>query len=91
VDGWPAGQAMVVADETRSGDAVLSVVREMDNSGPPPTFMIGPQGGFSETELVFLRALPFVTIVDLGPRILRAETAAVAVLTCWQAACGDWS
>ena len=91
VDGWPAGQAMIVADETGSGDAVLSVVRAMDSSGPPPTFMIGPQGGFSETELVFLRALPFVTTVDLGPRILRAETAAVAVLTCWQAACGDWS
>ena len=91
VDGWPAGQTMIVADETGSGDAALSVVLKIDSSGPPPTFMIGPQGGFSETELVFLRALPFVTTVDLGPRILRAETAAVAVLTCWQAACGDWS
>ena len=37
----------------------------MDSSGLPPTFVIGPQGGFSETELVFLRALPFVTTVDL--------------------------
>ena len=91
VDGWPAGQTMIVADETGSGDAALSVVLAMNNSGPPPTFMIGPQGGFSETELVLLRSLPFVTSVDLGPRTLRAETAAIAVLTCWQAACGDWS
>jgi 16S rRNA (uracil1498-N3)-methyltransferase len=68
----------------------LSVILTMDSSGLPPTFVIGPQGGFSETELVFLRALPFVTTVDLGPRILRAETAAVAVLSCWQAARGDW-
>ena len=91
VDGWPAGQTMIVADETGSGDAALSVILAMNNSGPPPTFVIGPQGGFSETELVLLRSLPFVISVDLGPRILRAETAAVAVLTCWQAACGDWN
>ena len=81
---------MLVADETGNGDGPLSVILAMDSSGLPPTFVIGPQGGFSETELVFLRALPFVTTVDLGPRILRAETAAVAVLTCWQAARGDW-
>jgi 16S rRNA (uracil1498-N3)-methyltransferase len=90
VDNWPASQTMLVADETGNGDAPLSVILTMDSSGLPPTFVIGPQGGFSETELVFLRALPFVTTVDLGPRILRAETAAVAVLSCWQAARGDW-
>ena len=53
--------------------------------------LIGPEGGFSESELVFLDTLPFVINVSLGPRILRAETAAVAILSCWQAFNGDWA
>lgn len=52
--------------------------------------LIGPEGGFSPEERERLRALPFTTAVSLGPRILRADTAAVAALTLWQAAVGDW-
>lgn len=52
--------------------------------------LIGPEGGFSPEERERLRALPFATAVSLGPRILRADTAAVAALTLWQAAVGDW-
>ena len=56
----------------------------------PWTILIGPEGGFSPEERARLRALPFTTAVSLGPRILRADTAAIAALTLWQAALGDW-
>jgi 16S rRNA (uracil1498-N3)-methyltransferase len=52
--------------------------------------LIGPEGGFAPEERERLRGLPFVTAVSLGPRVLRAETAAVAALTLWQASVGDW-
>ena len=58
--------------------------------GMPWAILIGPEGGFSPEERERLRALPFTTAVSLGPRILRADTAAVAALTLWQAAVGDW-
>ena len=64
---------------------------------PPPTgrggwaILIGPEGGFSNEERARLRALPFVTAATLGPRILRADTAAISALTLWQAALGDWT
>ena len=51
--------------------------------------MTGPVDGFAESELDALRKLPFVTPVGLGPRLLRADTAALAVLACWQAVLGD--
>ena len=59
--------------------------------GGPWAVMTGPEGGFSESELDGMAKLPFVTAVRLGPRILRADTAAAAVLVCWQNHLGDWS
>ena len=53
--------------------------------------LIGPEGGFSTSELDKILKLPISVPVSLGPRILRAETAAVAALTCFQAMTGDWS
>lgn len=88
---WPHDHTVLVADEHGGGAPLLPVLDEISQGTlVPPAFVIGPQGGFSETEVVFLRGLPFVTTVDLGPRILRAETAVAAVLSCWQAARGDW-
>ncbi|MNT89749.1 Ribosomal RNA small subunit methyltransferase E [compost metagenome] len=52
--------------------------------------LIGPEGGFSDEERAKLRALPFVVPISLGPRILRADTAAVAALAVIQAIIGDW-
>jgi len=52
--------------------------------------LIGPEGGFSEAERDRLKALPFAHVVSLGPRILRADTAAVAAMTLWQQSLGDW-
>ncbi|MEM7671449.1 MAG: 16S rRNA (uracil(1498)-N(3))-methyltransferase [Pseudomonadota bacterium] len=58
--------------------------------GGPWLVLIGPEGGFSQAEAAGLRADPRALCVSLGPRILRADTAAVAALTIWQAALGDW-
>jgi 16S rRNA (uracil1498-N3)-methyltransferase len=52
--------------------------------------LVGPEGGFDAGERAMLAALPFVVPVSLGPRILRADTAAVAALALVQAALGDW-
>jgi len=57
----------------------------------PWAILIGPEGGFSDSEKTRLRSLPFVHPISLGPRILRADTAAVAAITLWQAALGDWA
>ncbi len=57
----------------------------------PAAILTGPEGGFAKDELDGLLKLPFVVPVGLGPRILRADTAALAALACWQAHCGDWS
>ena len=56
----------------------------------PAAILIGPEGGFSPAERARLRGLPFVRPVSLGPRILRAETAALATMAIWQAVKGDW-
>ena len=74
---------MLIAEGLKQGD----IAQAGDNVG----FVIGPEGGFVKSELDALRQLPFSTALGLGPRILRAETAALAALACWQALCGDWS
>jgi 16S rRNA (uracil1498-N3)-methyltransferase len=88
---WPEGRALIFCDETLSDDPLW---RESGEAGPwppaPAAILIGPEGGFSPEERSRLRALPFAVPVALGPRILRADTAAVAALTLWQAARGDW-
>jgi acetyl-CoA C-acetyltransferase len=58
--------------------------------GAPGSILIGPEGGFSERERKQLCAMDHAHAVALGPRILRADTAAVAALTLWQTAIGDW-
>lgn len=85
---WPKGRILFTLDETGGGAAITDVL-SCAGSGPS-AFLVGPEGGFSKSELDLLRRSPFVTHINLGPRILRAETAAVAGLTCWQALCGDW-
>ncbi|ADL00143.1 16S rRNA (uracil(1498)-N(3))-methyltransferase [Brevundimonas subvibrioides] len=85
LDGWDPSRRLMFCDET-GGAPVASAVTE---SGPW-AILIGPEGGFSPEERDRLRALPFTTAVSLGPRILRADTAAIAAMTLWQAAVGDW-
>ncbi len=86
LSGWDARRRILWADESRIGPAgVLAAA-----ASGPWAILIGPEGGFSERERARLSDLPFVTPISLGPRILRAETAAVAALVLWQAALGDW-
>lgn len=59
-------------------------------SGPIHAFLIGPEGGFSAHEMDLMSKYPFVKRISVGPRILRAETAALSALSCWQAVLGDW-
>jgi 16S rRNA (uracil1498-N3)-methyltransferase len=85
LDAWEDGRRLMFCDET-GGAPVASAVTQ-----PAPwSILIGPEGGFSPDERERLRGLPFTTAVSLGPRILRADTAAIAAMTLWQAAVGDW-
>ncbi len=82
---WPAKRALLFADE--EGGVPLQ-----DAAKPgPAAILIGPEGGFTAEERAAIRALPSAHGVALGPRILRAETAALAALSLWMAAAGDWS
>jgi 16S rRNA (uracil1498-N3)-methyltransferase len=82
---WNPARRILWADEGLQGRAAL-----LQAPPGPWAILIGPEGGFSPEERAKLRALPFVTPISLGPRILRADTAAVAALTLWQTALGDW-
>jgi len=83
---WPDDRRLMFADEALVG---RSSALPGDIAGPW-AILIGPEGGFSEAERARLRAMPQAHPVSLGPRILRADTAAVAALTLWQSALGDW-
>lgn len=85
LDGWEEGRALVFCDEARAGPAA-----GWDAVPPGPAgIVIGPEGGFDAAERARLSRMGHP--VSLGPRILRADTAAVAALTLWQARHGDWS
>lgn len=84
--GWPTGRRILWCDESLVGVSEGLAGAEKG----PWAILIGPEGGFSEGEKAKLRAMPAVMPVSLGPRILRADTAAVAALALWQAALGDW-
>lgn len=86
---WDPARRILWADEAGAGQASALAQLAAQTTGPW-AILIGPEGGFSPAERDRLRALPFVRPVVLGPRILRAETAAVAALVLWQAALGDW-
>lgn len=82
---WPEDRRLYWCDETALGQPAT-----VTPTTGPAAILIGPEGGFSADEAARLRTRPNVTPLSLGPRILRADTAAVAALTLWQAACGDW-
>ncbi len=92
LDGWDPKRRLMFCDETRDArPAAESLGALASPSGPGPwAILIGPEGGFAADEAERLRALPFVARVTLGPRVLRADTAAVAAITLWQATLGDW-
>lgn len=88
LEGWSSDRRIIFCDEdsqTQNPLAALSRIEERRLA-----LLVGPEGGFSDEERLLLRSLPFVTAIPLGPRILRADTAAVAALAVVQAAIGDW-
>jgi len=84
---WPADRTLYFADEG-GGTPLIEAVR---GRGEPAAILIGPEGGFDPAERDAIRALEHAVPVSLGPRILRAETAALAAVSVWMAAVGDWS
>ncbi|MFV1493767.1 16S rRNA (uracil(1498)-N(3))-methyltransferase [Phaeobacter sp. JH18-32] len=88
LDYWPEERQLMFCDEAEVGSA-LALASEAQ-AQVPWAILIGPEGGFSEAERKRLHALPQSHVVSLGPRILRADTAAVAALTVWQQRYGDW-
>jgi 16S rRNA (uracil1498-N3)-methyltransferase len=89
---WPEGRRLLICDETGGGAPVGEVLSTLDAEAraAPWAIVIGPEGGFAAAELSALRRIKDVTAVGLGPRILRADTAALAALAVWQALVGDW-
>jgi 16S rRNA (uracil1498-N3)-methyltransferase len=85
---WEPGRRLLFCDE--AGEA-LPALQALAGQPPAPwAILVGPEGGFSPAERARLRSLDVATPANLGPRILRADTAAISALTLWQAALGDW-
>jgi 16S rRNA (uracil1498-N3)-methyltransferase len=84
---WPEDRQLIFCDESLVG---ARAALEAAPSGDKWAILIGPEGGFSEAERARLTAHPATTAISLGPRILRADTAAVAALTLFQSTRGDW-
>ena len=85
---WETGRRLLFCDEAGDAAPVIDALRQAP--GGAWAILIGPEGGFSPAERASLRALSFTVPVSLGPRILRADTAAISAMTLWQAALGDW-
>ena len=83
---WPAERALFFADETGGVPASAAMAAHPG----PAAILIGPEGGFDADERAAIRALPRAVAITLGPRILRADTAAAAAVSLWMAAAGDW-
>jgi 16S rRNA (uracil1498-N3)-methyltransferase len=84
---WPKDRRILWADEGLSGTPANALPAA---TGAPWAILIGPEGGFAPEERKTIGSMAGVTALALGPRILRADTAAVAAITLWQAAMGDW-
>jgi 16S rRNA (uracil1498-N3)-methyltransferase len=85
---WPAERRLVLLDEGGGGRPIADALTDIGHG--PVAVLVGPEGGFAKSELDALRRLSFACPVGLGPRILRADTAVIAALSCFQAICGDW-
>lgn len=86
---WDESRRIIYCDEGDAGQNPLPILRDI--SERKLALLVGPEGGFSEEERAQLRSKSFVTAIPLGPRILRADTAAVAALAVVQAVIGDWN
>ncbi len=85
---WPAARRLILCDESGAGEPISDAATRLPPG--PVALLVGPEGGFDETELDAIGKLSFVTRVGLGPRVLRAETATLAAVAVFQAIAGDW-
>ncbi len=85
LEAWPEGRRLMFCDE-----ALVDVAATLSGDAGPWAILVGPEGGFSEAERRMIRAMPQTVAVSLGPRVLRADTAAVAAMALWQSSLGDW-
>jgi 16S rRNA (uracil1498-N3)-methyltransferase len=85
---WPGARRLVVCDESGAGEPISDAAARLPPG--PMALLVGPEGGFDETELDAFGKLSFVTRVGLGPRVLRGETATLAAVAVFQAIAGDW-
>ena len=93
LDHWPEDRQLMFCDEAEVGQRLFLDAVQSENppeASGPWAILIGPEGGFSDAERKRLQAMQQAHVVSLGPRILRADTAAVAAMTLWQRALGDW-
>lgn len=88
LNSWPEDRALIFADEGAGIASPLEALQEVARG--PAALLIGPEGGFDDGERQMLRALPFVHAISLGPRVMRADTAAIAALALMNAVLGDW-
>jgi len=87
IEAWPAERRLLLCAEAGAATPIAEALAAADSG--PWAIVTGPEGGFAQSELDALLELPFVTPVGLGPRLLRADTAALTALACWQAVLGD--
>ena len=84
---WDEMRQLIYCDETAG---VENPVEALKLIAPPAAVLVGPEGGFTPDERAQLKSLAFVTAISLGPRIMRADTVAIAALSVVQATIGDW-
>ncbi|NDF11625.1 MAG: 16S rRNA (uracil(1498)-N(3))-methyltransferase [Proteobacteria bacterium] len=92
IQGWDKNRQILLCDESGAGKSIGTVLSALPEAKKKARWaiLIGPEGGFSKAELEKLRTLPYVTSVGLGENILRADTAALAALACFQSLTGRW-
>ena len=96
---WDGARRLIFCDEGAAVGNPIAVLQQAfgqdratsSNSGPAVAVLVGPEGGFDPSERETLLAKPFTVPISLGPRIMRADTAAIAALAVVNAAIGDWS
>ena len=87
IEDWNKSETIIFCNENGG----KPIIETLNNISKPISILIGPEGGFSKTELEYFVNFDFIKPVSLGPRILRSDTAAIASVTCYQSFVGDWS
>ena len=88
---WPSARRLIFCDEGGEGAPIAdALVKAKGDCASAWGVLTGPEGGFDPGERAAIRQHSFVIPVSLGPRIMRADTAALAALAVWQAIAGDW-